>query len=94
MTTKNKEQVEVEVITEESVISSGYVILFDDNFHTFDEVIDQLILATGCSHKQANLFAWEVHTKGQCVVFKGEFEKCLFVSQVLEEISLKTEVVL
>jgi ATP-dependent Clp protease adapter protein ClpS len=68
------------------------VILFNDNIHTFDDVISQLIKAIGCSSERAEAYAWEVHTKGKACVFVGEIEKCLKVSGILEEIGLHTQI--
>lgn len=68
------------------------VILYNDNYHTFDEVIDQLCKATGCSQTRAEGHAWEVHTAGKSIVFDGEMGQCLRVSSVLEEISLHTQI--
>ena len=48
------------------------VILFNDEVHTFDEVITQLIKATGCSQSKAEALAFEVHNNGKAVVFSGE----------------------
>lgn len=68
------------------------VILYNDNIHTFDEVIDQVTKATGCSATRAEEIAWEVHTRGKCVVYDGEMSECLRVSAILEEIALHTQV--
>ena len=68
------------------------VILFNDNIHTFDDVISQLIKAIGCTSGRAEAYAWEVHTKGKACVFVGEIEKCLRVSSILEEIGLHTQI--
>ncbi len=68
------------------------VILFNDNIHSFDEVISQLIKAISCNSDHAESIAWEVHTKGKACVFEGEIEKCLRVSGILEEIGLHTQI--
>ena len=68
------------------------VMLFNDNFHTFDEVIGQICKATTASRERAEAHAWEVHTKGKSVVFDGEMGECLRVSSILEEISLHTQI--
>ena len=68
------------------------VILFNDTIHTFDEVIEQVCKAIGCSEKKATSVAWEVHVHGQALVFEGEIFECLQVSSVLEEIALHTQV--
>ena len=68
------------------------VLLFNDDHHTFDEVIGQVIKATGCSTEKAEGYAWEVHNTGKAMVFEGELFHCLQVSSVLEEIALHTQV--
>ncbi len=68
------------------------VILFNDDWHTFDEVIAQLVKATRCSFEKARSLAFEVHVKGKAVVYTGSLEECLKVSSVLEEISLNTQI--
>lgn len=68
------------------------VILFNDDWHTFDEVILQIQKAIKCSFETARDFAFIVHVRGQAVIFSGELTKCLRVSSVLEEIALHTQV--
>jgi ATP-dependent Clp protease adaptor protein ClpS len=68
------------------------VILYNDEVHTFDEVIIQLIKATGCTTAHAERKAWEVHTKGKANVFEGSFEECFKVQSILREIQLVTEI--
>lgn len=69
------------------------VILYNDDWHTFDEVIAQLIKATRCTFEQAKSFAFEVHVKGKAIVYNGDLNSCLKVSSILEEIELHTQVV-
>lgn len=68
------------------------VILFNDSWHTFDEVIGQIIKATGFDTKRAEQITMEVHAKGKAVVYEGEMAECLRVISVLEEISLHTQI--
>ena len=68
------------------------VILFNDEEHTFDEVIGQIIKATGCDVQKAEALTWEVHTAGKAMVYQGEMTKCVQVSGVLEEIELMTQI--
>jgi hypothetical protein len=68
------------------------VILYDDDIHTFDEVITQLVKATGCTVERAEKHAWVVHTQGKDCVDTGEFFECLRVQGVLREIQLVTEI--
>jgi ATP-dependent Clp protease adaptor protein ClpS len=83
-------------IIEEEDISIGLkskVILYNDDWHSFDEVILQIIKAIGCSNAEASNKALETHVKGKSVIFDGEFKECLRVSSVLEEIALHTQIV-
>lgn len=78
--------------TEERITTPWRVILYNDEIHTFEEVIFQLIKATGCSVEQAEAHAWTVHTKGKDRVYEGEFEECFRVQGILREIELVTEI--
>lgn len=68
------------------------VILYNDDWHTFEEVIVQLMKATGCSRERAEALTWEVHTRGKAAVYEGTLAECLRVSSVLEEIALHTQI--
>ncbi|NMW18173.1 MAG: ATP-dependent Clp protease adaptor ClpS [Chlorobiaceae bacterium] len=73
-------------------LDSYRVVLFNDEEHSFDEVIQQIIKATQCSRQQAERCTWEVHTRGRSIVYFGPMSNCLKVSSILEEIALKTEI--
>ncbi len=68
------------------------VILFNDDWHTFDEVIGQLIKALGCGSDKADTIAFEAHSNGRALVYEGPMPDCLRVNGVLEEISLITQI--
>ena len=68
------------------------VILFNDNVHSFEDVIVQLMKAIRCTPEQGEAYAWEVHTRGKACVYSGEMPECLRVSSVLEEIALHTQI--
>ncbi len=91
MTNQNP-QAEEEVIDEVKVQHPARAILFNDEVHTFDEVINQIIKATGCDYPTAEKMTWEVHDTGKSCVFTGELVKCLQVTSILEEIELMTQV--
>lgn len=82
------QQDDQDVLTQEP----AKVILFNDEVHTFDEVITQLIKAIRCSSEKAEALAWEVHAQGKAVVYTGEMQECLRVNSVLEEIALHTQI--
>lgn len=85
---------EVEVLDQDTIGTDEptKVILFNDNVHTFDEVIVQLVKAINCSADRAESYAMEVHTKGKACVYTGEMAECIRVSGVLEEIALHTQI--
>jgi ATP-dependent Clp protease adapter protein ClpS len=83
---------EEEVSVGDETKLSARVILFNDEWHTFDEVIDQILKAIRCSYDRAEALTWEVHSKGKACVYEGEMHECLRVSNVLEEISLHTQI--
>ena len=69
------------------------VVLYNDDWHSFEEVIVQLMKATKCTFEQARDFAFEVHVKGKAIVFNGTLTGCLKVSSILEEIALNTQII-
>ena len=84
---------EVEVEEEISIGLSNRVVLYNDDWHTFDEVIYQLIKAIHCTFEKARDHAFEVHVKGKSIVFTGSMKDCLKVSSILEEIALTTQII-
>ncbi len=85
-------EVEVEEVKETRRDAPWRVILYNDDIHTFDEVIFQLMKATGCSLPEAEALTWKVHTEGKAAVYEGAFEECFRVQGVLREIQLITEI--
>jgi ATP-dependent Clp protease adapter protein ClpS len=68
------------------------VVLYNDDIHTFDEVILQLQKAIGCSAQRAEKIAFEAHHRGKAVAYSGEFNECFRVMGVLREIQLVVEI--
>ena len=68
------------------------VIVFDDDIHTFEEVILQLMKAIGCTPEQGYQHALTIHTEGKDCVYQGDFFDCFRVQGVLKEIALVTEI--
>ncbi len=83
---------EIEDDAEERLDSPWKVILYNDDIHSFDEVILQLIKATGCSVMQATRIAVKAHVKGKALAFTGTFDECFRVNGILREIQLVTEI--
>ena len=56
-------------------VTTHSIILYNDDFNTFDHVISCLIQI--CNHEviQAEQCAWIVHTNGKYIVKTGEYEE-------------------
>jgi ATP-dependent Clp protease adaptor protein ClpS len=67
------------------------VILYNCDCHSFDEVILQLVRATGCHQAKAEQIAEEAHHLGRAVAFSGDEEECERVAAVLASIGLQVE---
>ncbi len=69
-----------------------FVVLFDDDFHTIDQVVHQVQKATGLSAHDAFEVTVEAHEKGRAVCYSGELEECERVGNILREIKLTVEI--
>ena len=79
--------------TDIDVTTQGFtLVLFNDSYHGIDEVIEQVMRATGYGFDRAEGITMEAHTKGKAAVLSGDLNKCLEAQKVLEEISLRTEI--
>jgi ATP-dependent Clp protease adapter protein ClpS len=83
---------ETEVTDGTDTDTPAKVILFNDEVHTFEDVITQLQKAINCTREKGEALAWEVHTKGKACVYTGAMTECLRVSAILEEIALHTQI--
>jgi ATP-dependent Clp protease adaptor protein ClpS len=75
--------------------STGFgkeLILYNDDFNTFDFVIDTLIEV--CSHypEQAEQCAIVAHTKGKCGVKTGEYEELIPIHAEMMKRGLTTKI--
>ena len=59
----------------EEKVTTYSIILYNDDFNTFDHVISCLVQI--CNHEviQAEQCAWIVHTNGKCIVKTGEYKE-------------------
>lgn len=70
------------------VIEPWNVILLNDDWHTFDEVILQIIKAIKCNPQKAAEIALEAHNNGESVCYSGPKERCEHVASILRKIDL------
>ena len=82
-----------EVVLEETDVADGRkLILFNDDVHSFDFVIESLIEV--CEHEvlQAEQCTIIVHFKGKCAVKQGSYEKLEPMCTALLERGLTAEI--
>ncbi len=68
------------------------IVLYNDNVHTFDFVIDMLMRY--CNHTliQAEQCATLTHYKGYCAIKKGTYQKLLPIASTLLEKGLSVDI--
>ena len=93
MSTKEKIQEQIDVDVLEQEVPQHEIILYDDDFNTFDFVIDSLIDV--CEHTliQAEQCTMLVHYKGKCAVKTGEYKELEAKCSRLLELGLTAEIV-
>ncbi|MDX9881939.1 MAG: ATP-dependent Clp protease adaptor ClpS [Prolixibacteraceae bacterium] len=69
-----------------------FLILHNDDYHTFDYVIDALIDVCGHEINQATQCTMLVHYKGQCDVKKGSFTYLSPMRKALVDRELKATI--
>lgn len=67
-------------------------ILHNDEWHTFDEVAQQLVKAVRCTYSRGLALANVVHNTGSAIVYSGPKERCEAVAMILEDIGLRTSI--
>lgn len=77
---------------DEALAKPAWVLLYNDDWHTFDDVILQLMKAIRCSAAVGEAFARQVDSEGRAKVFEGAREDCEQVAGILREIRLQVEV--
>ena len=67
----NQREEEIELLEEVGTDLDRDLIVFNDDFNTFDHVIETLVKICKHSAEQAEQCAWIIHYKGKCSVKKG-----------------------
>lgn len=69
-----QEETAFENLIVEQQVEQKDLIVFNDDFNTFDHVIDSLIKVCKHNPMQAEQCAWLIHHKGKCQVKRGEYD--------------------
>jgi ATP-dependent Clp protease adaptor protein ClpS len=91
MSTIEKVKEDVSVAEKEGV--NNEIVLYNDDFNTFDHVIFTLIKVCKHTSEQAEQCAILVHYKGQCTVKTGVFEELKPQCTELLEAGLSAEII-
>ena len=88
MSTIIKEQTSTQL---EELLGQPYIlILHNDDYNSFDHVINCLIDACGHNEFQAHQCALVVHNAGRCAVFIDSYDACESVYEYFIKCNLKT----
>ena len=79
-------------VLDEVLVDDQQLILFNDDYNTFDHVIESLVKI--CKHEviQAEQCAWIVHNNGKCSVKKGHYKKLKPMCEALLDRGLNAEI--
>jgi ATP-dependent Clp protease adaptor protein ClpS len=69
----HREAKEVDLLEEE--VDLRELVVFNDDFNTFDHVIKTLIRVCKHTTEQAEQCTWLIHYKGKCTVKSGSYEE-------------------
>lgn len=67
------------------------LILFNSN-HLWDDVVNQLMKATGFDILHCEQIAIIAHTKGKAIVKSGDYDELVRIDGILKEINLVTKI--
>ena len=84
--------VQEKIEVKEEVEQNRALVLYNDDVHTFDYVIDSLVKI--CDHElmQAEQCTWIVHYNGKCAVKEGDFRSLRPMRRALNEKGLTAKI--
>ncbi len=86
------EVAEKKTSNQEELGNPWQVVLFNDEVHSFDEVILQIQKATGFSLEKAAQLTFRVHQNGKAAIYFGPKGDCEKVANVLKQIQLIVQI--
>ena len=75
MKTSEKEKQLIEVLESVEITEVKDLVVFNDDFNTFEHVIQTLIQVCKHTPEQAEQCTWIIHHKGKCCVKTGSFDE-------------------
>ena len=84
--------IEEEIALDELDFRERELVVFNDDYNTFDHVIRTLIEICKHSPEQAEQCTWLIHYKGKCTVKFGSFEELVPMRQGICERGISAEI--
>ena len=86
------EKPQIDVAIDSDQKNSNFLILFNDDFNTFDFVIESLVKVCKLDAIQAEQCTYLIHHKGKCDVKKGSYNKLKTMKDALIDRGLTAEI--
>lgn len=86
---------EVEVLVEDATDSDEdhHLVVYNDDFNTFDHVIETLMRVCKHNQQQAEQCTYLIHYKGKCSVKDGSYEKLKPMREAIMDAGIKADIV-
>ena len=68
------------------------IVIYNDDFNTFEHVIDTLIRVCKHTKEQAEQCTWLVHYKGKCSVKNGDYDILLPMRNAIREAGIDAKI--
>ena len=85
-------EIQEKVDVKSTIKEKKELVLYNDDYNTFDHVIESLVKV--CEHElvQAEQCTWIIHYNGKCSVKRGSFDKLRPMRQALNERGLDAKI--
>ncbi len=93
MKTLTQEQELVDLLESIEITDVKDLIVYNDDFNTFEHVINTLIKVCKHSTEQAEQCTWIIHFKGKCTVKTGSFEELKPMREAICEAGIDAKIV-
>ena len=78
---------------DEVTVDEQSVIIYNDDYNTFEHVISTLIKVCKHTNEQAEQCTWLIHHKGQCAVKSGEFYKLVPIKNAICDAGINAKII-
>lgn len=87
-----QEKESVEVLEVIDVADVKDLVVYNDDFNTFDHVIETLIRVCRHTPEQAEQCTWLIHHKGKCTVKTGAYEELNRMREAICEVGIDAKI--